>query len=381
MAIIDSINACAAENSDSSVIFSCLRSTIRSLLQSHSTAELLDAVATTTLSSVYGGCHPVGHVIGSETYKITGNIEKTFALCSNACNFSCIHGSIADVISKEYGEKYSGEDLAHASAAEIEEIGKKYCDSDQRLCHVIGHLLYIGFGNNFNEALSGCARLTNGDDFRMERCEGGVFMQYGGGLKSSLVLNETPAAEPDSSHGYLYPCDTVAKKFQRECFIQVIGLQNTSFLKNGITDPAQKVAILKDACEGLADSVARSGCFQGLGVKSGLNRLIDEQQQPTFCDQFVTALDRRSCVYGREYWLIHYVSYTDTADYCSELNDELRSFCFNVAFRSSDDGIKGNVDDGPTMCEKAKNAAMCKAEKLRYSSEKSTLPKSLVHQR
>lgn len=359
----NALDTCFATTSNATLAATCLRKTMPDVLAHNSAQSVMSyTVSTTSPLSIRRNCHPIGHVVGSEMYKQTGDLESTLRRCTSSCEYGCVHGAIGAAVLSEIGEPYPDETLGHTDISLIATMGARYCERSAALCHGIGHILYIGSGD-IRRALETCAPIATG--YPQEACFQGVFMEAGGGSDSMLLKPERPAV-PDSD--YLYPCSTVAAAYRHACFQFLGEYQNSSFEKNGVTEGTERLHLAQRSCESLTGR-DRSYCFEGIGTQSAVYGYIHLQpaRMQSLCDRFEATTDRASCTVG----VVPRFTFAggDLLQYCERIDEPSRQkLCFMVAFQAT--GGRNNESLGIPACR----STTCNAAYDNYLRIRETLP-------
>ena len=283
--------------SDPSATATCLDFAVTQLLGSYSAAEIMRYVsASTTPASILYDCHAIGHIVGSTVYETYGSIEAALAQCSNACRSACTHGAIGAGVAAEMGETYPDNDIAHASRAQLQAIGKRYCARGSQTCHAIGHVAYIATKED-EGALALCDQVASGKN--LQSCYEGVFMERAGTFHSVLSPEDSITAPPIRENDYAFPCDTLANPYKRACYLFIPYYQQPLFAADNIASLAARRVKEVALCESLP-SPDRAYCFEGMGSASFLfgTKITDRAEMEQFCDQLSTPADRNSCTKG-----------------------------------------------------------------------------------
>ncbi len=313
---------------DSSRSDACIKKAVHTLLAHTPAATLMSfIVASTSPKSVVADCHVIAHAIGQESLARTGSLEPALAACTNACSYGCVHGAIAAQVMDEFGEAYPGEDIEHAGTAEIEALGKKYCDRDPILCHGIGHIARIA-ADSVEDALATCTTIATAD--RADSCFRGVFMEDVGTIAFTHSATSGPV-----SLDYGYPCSALPSRFSRSCYMQLEDYQIRIFDALAVHD-VDRFGISRGVCEALRGA-ARDDCFFGLGYKLDRNVNVDGKLQhkgAIFCGT-LSAHDTHSCITGLAYNYASFSRYGDFIKLCdSETNTGMKHDCYVSGFYS-----------------------------------------------
>ena len=312
------ISSCVIAKNDTAYA-TCLRQKIDTLLQRASTKEIMGyLVASTSPGVVRGHCHEIAHVLGQETFARSSSLENALFQCTGQCRQGCTHGVIGAAVEKELGETYNDEDVAHASAQELAQIGGKYCANGASYCHAIGHLLYINTPN-YKSAIDGCAAIGGGS---REDCWRGVYMESAGSIDSLVFSTSTPHTDD-----YAYPCDHAPKEVAHACYEYLSMFQERSFFAAHIKDTPTRLKVMIQTCTALAEP-NRSYCFEGLGFVGRSTFGGSMAETSSVCDSLATLSDRNACTLGMVHTLIDTDNAKRAVTYCANLSELPRkSFC------------------------------------------------------
>ncbi len=256
-------------------------------------------------------CHPIVHAIGRETFRVKGTIHESFAACDQTCHSGCYHGSVERFLR---GEDIYSEADRHPSEAELSQKAAVACDPSTPLrlrfqcLHGLGHALLFFSVYNLQQSLNACDGLS--DDWSRNSCYGGVFMEN--------VSNSTNEKKNFSPTDYHAPCDQVADKYRRECYIMQtsrmteMGLNTERILEECGKAGAYRIpctqSIGRDLsnearvgrnqtaaqkCE-LVQGEVRLACMRG-AVYALVDNTWDGRYAMPFCAAFSTAADRENC--------------------------------------------------------------------------------------
>ena len=360
------LSTCLATTTDPTFASTCLNKTVPLLLTTYSVSELEDyTVASTTDQQILTNCHPIGHIIGEQTYKKYGSIEEALAQCSSVCRSACTHGVIGAAVLSQMGIEYSDNDIAHADTAELTQLGVTYCAQGDSICHAIGHVAYIASQND-QKAISICNASAQ-IPWNREACFQGIFMERAGTFLNALYPDHAPTP-PTVPGNYTYPCGTLPIAAQHACFLFLNVYQTPLFDADGFTTPTQRLQRATEACEALAAGPARADCFEGVGLSSryfGYPSFTSSDLQP-LCDRLATADDRSACTLG----VLQRFFYGKKGllAYCAGIGEaDRKSLCYDAAFEwnqwSADTALQLN-------CESTE----CLAQSARFKNESATLP-------
>ena len=358
---------CFATSTDPTFASTCLHETARSLLSSYSTKDIQAyTVASSSAAIIQKNCHAIGHIVGEETYKEIGGLERALSLCSSSCQYACIHGVLGAGVLSELGEEYQ-DDIAHADDAMIKRIGGVYCEQSVALCHGIGHIAYIVHGDN-PQALEICSSITAG--FAREACYQGVFMERAGEGESLNPFQATTTYTL-TTNDYTAPCVSTAPQYRHACFQFLPKYQDVLFKKNGIADLQEKLEKAISVCSILTGR-DRSYCFEGMGIQADTfaQDSLHLEEYHRLCNQMPKAEDKTSCTIGvipRDFFLGGY-----GFNYCSGIQDvERQTVCFNAAFNWAEKML-GGVNKIQNTCRES--GSLCAKYFEKYAGLRLTLP-------
>jgi hypothetical protein len=365
----------------------CLIKSIDTLLTRYSVMQITAYVnASTSPSASVSQCHAVGHLIGAETYKKSGN-NLTLALsqCPDTCRNACTHGVIGAAVFDVSG---GDGDIADASDEHIQNIGTIYCTKNPVVCHAIGHAIEIQDGVS-QKSIQLCNAITPEKSaywkVARESCYQGIFMEDAGGLESlvpfktnsaqseldlsSITQTYTPATTTipkiDDTE-YLHECESLAPESRHACFQFLPKKDLPLFERDHILSISKRIDVEVHLCTSLPQP-DRADCFEGLAVSSRYFGYpgFDPQVIQSLCDAMPTLLDREACTIGviPRYAFIGQIGIR----YCNAITEKNRqTMCFQTAFQWI--GTVGNLAPIATLCKNIQPCLDAYAEfkKIRY---------------
>jgi hypothetical protein len=266
----------------------CLDNLYREAFKNHSTQDALRGIqqfeaADTDLRR---DCHPVVHAIGRETFRQKGNIHDAFAACDQTCHSGCYHGSVERFLRGD--DVYSQTDK-HPTQSELKQKAATACSSDApnrlrfQCLHGLGHALMFFSRYQLKASLEACDALP--DSWSQSSCYGGVFMEN--------VSNATPEKRDVSATDYHYPCNAVASKYRRECYVmQTSRMVEMGLVEASLFEECEKAGEYSTAC---ALSIGRDLSNEARGGKT---RSVAQK-----CE-LVSGSHRLACIRGVVYALI-----------------------------------------------------------------------------
>lgn len=195
--------------------------------------------------SLPGDNHLRTHYIGYQTVKSYGMNSHAFLQCTIIYDYGCMHGFIEQMI----WDGITPDKAAKMICGPVES-NPKYSSNMKYYCyHGIGHGVMDYEDYNLQNALNMCDEL--GSQLAQTGCWQGVFMENVSAYVSNAEDNgDFTKADP------LSPCDKVASKYQRECYINQEGALFKLFNWNA----AQSA----NACLGAADETET--CMEAIGL-------------------------------------------------------------------------------------------------------------------
>ena len=291
----------------------CLDNLFREALKHHTTAEALQLIERfeTDDPELRRDCHPVVHAIGRETFRLKGNIHDSFSACDQTCHSGCYHGSVERFLR---GDEIYSDTYKHPSQAELKQKAAAACDPNTPLrlryqcLHGLGHAILFFSFYELQSSLDICDALA--DDWSQSSCYGGVFMEN--------VSNSTNEKKNFSPTDYHAPCDQLADKYRRECYIMQtsrmaeMGLSTERMLEECAKAGAYRVPCTQsigrdlsnealfgrprsvaEKCE-LAQDSNRLACIRGV-VYALVDNTWDGRYAMPFCAAFSNSTDSEDC--------------------------------------------------------------------------------------
>jgi len=205
-------------------------------------------------STYVGDPHLWAHEAGSEAALKYGLTGKEFIKCPETFNYGCSHGFMEVVV-----QRSPSINAAIQSVCGQIENSPQYSLKKKYYCyHGAGHGVLQTYDYDLTKSLAICDSLLT--YIGHAGCWQGVFME------GDLAANEgeaPPGIFADKGHP-IAPCDTVAEKYQYQCFInlpgRIIEMEN-----------ADVPASIAD-CMLAASDDNRKTCLQGLGIVIGGDR-------------------------------------------------------------------------------------------------------------
>jgi hypothetical protein len=266
----------------------CLDRLFGEMLKTHSTTEALALIQQFEAQDpdLRRDCHPVVHAVGRETFRLKGTIHDSFSACDQTCHSGCYHGSVERFLR---GEDIYSQVNRHPSQAELRQKTASACDPTLpgrlrfQCLHGLGHALLYFSRYQLNTALEICDALV--EEWSRESCYGGVFMEN--------VVSATPEARDLSPTDYHYPCNRLADKYRRECYV----MQTSRMVEMGLST----AEIFQECAKAGAQ---RAQCALSVGRDlSNFVRIGETTDSARKCE-VVEGEDRRACIRGMVYALI-----------------------------------------------------------------------------
>jgi hypothetical protein len=291
----------------------CLDHLFREALKHHTTAEVLQLIQHFEADDpeLRRDCHPVVHAIGRETFRLKGNIHDSFSACDQTCHSGCYHGSVERFLR---GDNIYSQADNHPSEAELKQKAAAACDPNAPLrlryqcLHGLGHAILFFSRYQLQASLDICDAL--GDEWSRNSCYGGVFMEN--------VTNATHETKNFSPTDYHAPCNQLADKYRRECYVMQtsrmieMGLSTERMLEECAKAGAYRMPCTQsigrdlsnearigqprsvaEKCE-LVQDAARLACMRGV-VYALVDNTWDGRYAMPFCAAFDTKTDSEDC--------------------------------------------------------------------------------------
>lgn len=186
----------------------CLRKLAAELLDAAPLPEVLAlfhaAAAKPAVSNV---CHFLGHYLGQEEYRRTGDFALSLGHCDNFCYGSCYHG-VAEAYVLERAAGADDSALA-AVAGSVTNCRDPLCDEQVDTIHGVGHALMFLTVNDLPRSLRLCDLTGN-----PTACHIGAFMSNYQSLEdgdhpSRYIRRDDP----------MFPCRVLDARYQTACYL------------------------------------------------------------------------------------------------------------------------------------------------------------------
>ncbi|HVU75221.1 MAG TPA: hypothetical protein VHD38_00045 [Candidatus Paceibacterota bacterium] len=364
--IFSSLSPCVSGISNSAQMTDCVERAVPTLFaRDLSAGEIIHALSSADApEQLRDACHPIGHIVGAQTYRSHGSIEAALRTCTSDCRGACTHGVIGAGILAEIGRSYDEADVAHADLPALQKIAQSLCATSGRsVCHAIGHLFYLAT-SDMNAALALCD--ANAEPANREFCYNGVFMESTGSPSFALNPAHPVAALAPAAADRTYPCMQLRTPYRHACFTYLMAFQLPLFTAAGIARD-DMLSDMERACTALGER-DRAYCFEGLGtagIAFGFGS-TDATRAQGFCEQF-DGNNRDACTLGvvEEFAL---GGAKNVPIYCESITETgRRSLCFNALFQFSTHPF----DTQQTVCT---DDATCSAYFDSYRATQTTLP-------
>lgn len=197
------------------------------------------------LETTYRDCHLPAHDLGRAIFAEIKAVEPALRMCSNRCNFGCMHGILREAFGDGTLESVTKQMVILCSERREPQTAKP-----GSCVHGMGHALMVASGYDIEKALSACTTFPS--PAQEYFCATGVFMEQAtvgpSGDKANINTNQQP-------RGLHYPCDTYTR-FPAACYrYHVVRILRTL---------GQETTKVVDECLALSRPL-RLGCFHGLG--------------------------------------------------------------------------------------------------------------------
>lgn len=254
---------------------SCYQQQQEAMLKTHGTEQALTALEqlATRDPDVLRDAHVYAHYLGRISFSHYKDAPTAFSHCRDIFWSGCYHGVLEGYLSS----------IPQVEPKDIATLCDKAIDTTQSLflkyqcVHGLGHGLTMYFQHNIFTALSFCDALPT--DWDRESCYGGVFME-------NIVAFQNPHHQHHAHHaGHqillkpqdpLYPCNAVAKQYQRACYL----MQTSAILTFAKQDFAQAFR----ECD-KAPTEFIPTCYQSLGRDISGSTLRDAKKTRGLCQK------------------------------------------------------------------------------------------------
>jgi len=295
---------------------------LRGVLQSEGLEKALDRLEALAGKdqAVLSDAHNFAHDLGRAAFYQYGSAKAAFGRCRELFQSGCYHG----VLEAHFDANPTIDPVAVAGLCDATVGAGSSLALRFQCVHGLGHGLTAHAEHDLFKALTYCDYLRT--DWDRQSCYGGAFME-------NIIFAQAQArggAGHDHSHGgehqihvraddLLYPCDAVADRYRRECFM----MQTSIMLWLNGTDYARAFQTCETAP---ADYIAI--CYQSLGRDISGNTLRDTDQSLKLC-----GLGRMpyapSCYVGAVKNFIDVTWRTDQAgDFCRRVPGEAKPACY-----------------------------------------------------
>lgn len=346
---------------DKEALVTCGPVIIGELMETRSAMEAMRILASSFSTRE---CHVVGHVVGQETYRQAGGVEKALSACDASCGGACTHGAIGQAFIAEAGALAESVDLQNLSVDDIRAHGEKLCKNVDT-CHGVGHILFQ-LHNEIDGPLALCAEISTG--VIRQSCFTGVFMENADVLSTHNLLLGTLKVQSRDAENLRYPCDAVPKEARHACLRYQPRVQRVTFDERGIATEEERDALRVRTCETFADLKDRTDCFEGLGFSEYTLIESDPERGRKYCERFELPTDRAACFLGMTFWAVNFDQVNESLAFCEDVESEYeRNVCYHGVFATlyADGTPRENL--GP-FCE-GHDAARCNAGREAYLAD------------
>jgi hypothetical protein len=251
----------------------------------------------TAVEGVGANCHPVLHDLGELIAARTNDLELSFALCGDACTYSCIHGAVRGMLARsgDATRAAAGDDhAAHSgappnSAPALKTEVTELCRADSTLvpdffrgncAHAVGHALAV-LAPDMVRASADCAVF---DAAAMQHyCQSGVFMELEDRIMSDLHADKLERAAR-------------IKAATRFCTTRLDRPSSCLRFLLGQAKSQDEIRIVEAECAKL-EGTTRRGCYNGVGFFGRTYLARNPKEIDRFCTQG-SLTDRKVCVSG-----------------------------------------------------------------------------------
>ena len=216
--------------------------------------------AYSTPEGVVGTAHDMAHLVGQLLFQKYG--LDGLATCDPSFAFGCYHGLIEVAFADDDEVEYE-KDLIVAQTG-CQNLGDDKSPSYWSCIHGIGHGVATYRDFNLNQSLADCTLLS---DTVETYCNDGVFMEFSIDAPANVYRSDDP----------LYPCNAVAKIYERPCARSQIVVMK-SRMRLGVREIAA-------VCEKSNSADITYHCIEALGFSAADNNSNDVSQIMSTCHQ------------------------------------------------------------------------------------------------
>lgn len=307
---LEVLRTCSDEQSDDH-FFSCVKAVLPQAIREDGAPAVMQMFEE---SYTLARCHESGHLVGRELYAQSPSLERALNQCSFNCASACTHGLVGAALASAPEVRDSFGDVPHLNVDTLRDIGAGLC-AEREMCHAVGHILYQLF-KELDQSLAWCDVLADGRE--SWSCYRGVFMENGFASSTHVLFEEARSPNVRDPNNLLYPCDSVAEKYQPGCYHNLHMNQATTLRERGVTDYNQWTAEVVGAC-------ARAGamqapCYEGVGSYLALNE-YSVAEGSSLCNSLKGPANIKACIFGFGYALSAWGRTDDALGMCSTLPD------------------------------------------------------------
>lgn len=307
---LEELRSCSNEKADDR-FFSCMKAVLPQAVREDGAPAVMRMFEETyTLAR----CHEGGHLVGRELYAQSPSLERALNQCSFNCASACTHGLVGAALASNPAVRDSFGDLPHLNADTLRDIGDDLC-AEREMCHAVGHILYQLF-KDLDQSLAWCDALAGGRE--PWSCYRGVFMENGFASSTHVLFEEARSPNVRDPNNLLYPCDSVAEKYQPGCYHNLHMNQATTLHERGVTDYGQWTAEVVGACT--QAGAMQAPCYEGVGSYFALNEYSVEDGA-AMCSRLHGGANIRACVFGFGYALSAWGGTGEALRMCSTFSD------------------------------------------------------------
>lgn len=241
----------------------------RAELESPEVAWQYVLAAYQTPGGVVGKPHDMAHLVGQLLFKAYG--LEGLKTCTPVFAFGCYHGLMEVAFDKNDAGHYT-ENILKAEKA-CAELGTGFVTGSQSCIHGMGHGIITFREHDTARGLLDCDALNK---TWQAYCYDGVFME--------LSISAAPSFYKESDP--LYPCDTLAEKYQGACarsqstiMRQRLGLNTSTIAK---------------ACAQSTPAI-KYNCIDSLGYYVGQTNINNPQKIVLGCEEIANGDDQAQC--------------------------------------------------------------------------------------
>lgn len=211
-----------------------------------------------------GQKHNLAHVFGESLFNTLG--LKGISVCDDSYDSGCYHSFVGTAI--------------HSQGLNVIPLLNEECIKKRsiqvRCQHGIGHGIIADLGYEYKDLVEGleiCDKLPGKDDW-INRCVGGIFMEY----NFQTMLSQDGKLRTFKPEDPYYPCPQLKDSFRSSCYYWQARWWNDAISGN----PLEKYRKIGELCNGLSGE-EQARCFLGFGYTVSYTAKWDVNQSIKIC--------------------------------------------------------------------------------------------------